>query len=67
MHIGLIIWDLEGTLFAAPSDASPLGALIDTRAALIRAFNDYGIASTICANAAWRAGAHAPRGGGSVG
>jgi hypothetical protein len=52
MHIGLVIWDLEGTLFAAPSDASPLGMLVDTRAALIRAFNDYGIASTICANAA---------------
>lgn len=50
MHIGLIIWDLEGTLFAAAPDASPFGALVDTRAALIRAFNDYGIASTICAD-----------------
>lgn len=51
MHIGLIIWDLEGTLFSAPSDASPLGALVEPRATLIRAFNDYGIASTICADA----------------
>lgn len=51
MHIGLIIWDLEGTLFSAPTDTSPLGALVETRAMLIRAFNDYGIASTICADA----------------
>jgi len=50
MHIGLIIWDLEGTLFSAPSDMSPLGALVEARATLIRAFNDYGIASTICAD-----------------
>lgn len=49
MHVGLIIWDLEGTLFGAASDASPFGALLEPRAALIRAFNDYGIASTICA------------------
>jgi hypothetical protein len=49
MHIGLIIWDLEGTLFCASPDGSSLGALIDSRVALIRAFNEYGIASTICA------------------
>lgn len=51
MHVGLIIWDLEGTLFGAPADASPFGALNQPRAALIRAFNDYGIASTICTDA----------------
>ena len=50
MHVGLIIWDLEGTLFGAAPDASPFGALAEPRAALIRAFNDYGIASTICAD-----------------
>jgi hypothetical protein len=49
MHIGLIIWDLEGTLFRASPDSSSLGALVDSRAALIRAFNEYGIGSTICA------------------
>ncbi|HEY1125909.1 MAG TPA: hypothetical protein VGE65_09765 [Sphingobium sp.] len=50
MHVGLIIWDLEGTLFGAAPDTSPFGALLEPRATLIRAFNDYGIASTICAN-----------------
>jgi len=49
MHIGLIIWDLEGTLFSASPNSRSLGTLIDSRAALIRAFNEYGIASTICA------------------
>jgi hypothetical protein len=49
MRIGLIIWDLEGTLFSASPDHGPFGALVESRAALIRAFNEYGIASTICA------------------
>jgi hypothetical protein len=48
MRIGLIIWDLEGTLFSASPDHGPFGTLVESRAALIRAFNDYGIGSTIC-------------------
>ncbi len=45
MHIGLIIWGQEGTLFRSSSAHS----LIESRIALVRAYNDYGVASTICA------------------
>ena len=47
MHIGLIIWNVEGVLFRA----SPGSSLIESRIALVRAYNDYGVASTICAAA----------------
>lgn len=50
MHIGLIIWGLEGTLFSGSSEHGQQGALIASRAAMIRAFNDYGVASTVCAD-----------------
>jgi len=51
MRIGLIIWGLEGTLFSGSSERGSLGALIASRADRIRAFNDYGVASTICGDA----------------
>ena len=47
MHIGLIIWNVEGALFRDSAGSSP----IESRIGLVRAYNDYGIVSTICAAA----------------
>lgn len=44
MHIGLIIWGAEATLFSSSGNGTP----IDSRMTLIQAYNAYGVASTIC-------------------
>ena len=51
MHIELVIWALDGTLFEASPTHGKMGAPIASRADMIRAFNDYGVTSTICAQA----------------
>lgn len=51
MLIELVIWALDGTLFEASPGHGKTGAPIASRADMIRAFNSYGVASTICAQA----------------